>query len=158
MKSAVSGSDELLTRSREAFLREVRRRVPGALREVQFDGVLDALIDWSAVPSRRLEAREPGDQHTVSFSTLETGTVLWAAYPRREDGAKVVVLPRSFRTLSTAGKRGLLTQLAEASPTVKITGTGLLQVPLHLLASDRALKGFLELLSTALRLLRPSAV
>lgn len=75
--------------------------------------------------------------------------MLWSAYPHIEDGPKVVVLPKSFRRLGQSDHDELLSHLKEVAPGVHITGTALLQIPMHLLATDRALNFFLDLLTAA---------
>jgi hypothetical protein len=134
---------------RAAFLDEVRRRVSPRYRQVAFDEIIDALIEWSLVPSRRLDFRAPGKQHTVSFGVDKTGDVLWAAYPRRDDGAKVVILPRRFRLLPAGVQSDLISRQSAVAPSVRVGGTETLECPMHLLASDRVLAGYRDLLSEA---------
>lgn len=78
------------------------------------------LFTLSMDPSRWLERRQPGDQNTVSFGLEGTGTVLWAAYPRSEDGAKVVVLSKSFRRLPARDQAALMSGLSEVAPELKL--------------------------------------
>ena len=140
---------DLLEQSRAAFLHDVSTRVPPRLRGVDFAEILDSLVRWSQEPTRRLVLREPGDQHTVSFGLPNSEAVLWSAYPRNEDGAKVVVLPKRFRRLPRSRQEELLQALHEVAPSVRITGTALLQFPMHLLCSDAALSAFHRLLAIA---------
>lgn len=145
-----------LAESRAHFLAEVRVRAPGAFQSVGFAPILDAVISWSAHQGPSLRFRAPGRQHTVSFAVAGSEVVLWAAYPRREDGAKIVVLPRTFPHLSDDARSKLMDVLGDVAPSVTIRGTGLLQVPLHLLSSDRALRAFERLLAEALGAVAPS--
>lgn len=142
---------ELLAASRAAFLSDVSRRVPSQYRQVAFREILDALSDWSMDPQRKLDPRAPGNQHTVSFQVRQSQDVLWAAYPRDEDGAKVVILPQRFRRLSEATQISLIRQHTAVAPSIRVVGTGTLQCPMHLLASDRALSAYLDLLAQAQR-------
>ena len=140
---------ELLAASRAAFLTEVSRSVSPRYRDVAFQEILDALTEWSVEPHRELEVRPPGEQHTVSFGVRQTGDVLWAAYPRGDDGAKVVVLPRRFRRLPQKAQTSLIGQHSVVAPSIRVEGTNTLQCPMHLLAPDRALSAYLDLLAEA---------
>ncbi len=151
---AESTTRHVLETSEKAFLTEVRSRASSGMRGVDFGAILTDLTTWSAEPERGLKVREPGDQRTVSFSLDESDVVLWAAYPRGGDGAKVVVLPRIFRRLPEDEQIELLHRLTEIAPKVITAGTGLLQLPLHLLATTQALHGFLALLGVALGFVR----
>jgi hypothetical protein len=139
----------LLSTSRTEFLAEVRRVRPESLREIEFDAILDSLVEWSMVPGQRLRIRPPGKQQTVSFVVEDSGDVLWAAYPSRAEGAKVVVLPQRFRRLADENRARLLNVLEQTVPRLRVNPGGYLQVPLHRLASDHALATFLKLLGTA---------
>lgn len=133
-----------------AFLAEVMSRASSSMKGVDFGTILADLARWSQEPVRALKIRTPGAQHTVSFGLIESDVVLWAAYPRNDDGAKVVVLPRLFRRLPENARVELLNRVSEITPKVRIEGTGLLQLPMHLLTGDRALSGFLDLLALTL--------
>ena len=138
-----------LDRSRQAFLAEVARRVRSSLAAVDFAGILDTLIEWSNADGRSLSVRDPLHEHKVSFASTASGYVLWSAYPRNDDGAKVVVLPKLFRGITSTNRQILLKKLKVAVPTVKIEGSGTLQVPMHLLTAHRATIGFRALLDAA---------
>lgn len=143
-------TDSVLESSRRDFLATVRDWAPPAVRNVDFAAILDELIRWSRERSTELEARRPGKQRTVSFGLRQTQVVLWAAYPRRSDGAKVVVLPRLFPRLAIDSRGQLLRLLAAAIPSLEIDGTGLLQVPMQRLTRAEASAGFLRLLEAAI--------
>lgn len=136
------------------FLAEVARRTSGRHRGIDFAAILDDLVTWSGEGNRGLVARAPGKQQTVSFGDPRSEAVLWSAYPRHGDGAKVVVLPKTFRRLTTGDQDKLVRQLGDVSPNVRVVGTGLLQLPMHVLAPSRALKSFYELLDVALSAVR----
>lgn len=147
----MSRIDPISAHSRDAFLAEVRRRTPRRLATVDFANIIDTIIEWSAAETHRLVPRAPGDQHTVSFGFRESEDVLWAAYPRHEDGGKIVVLPQLFRRLAEAARVDLLERLHAFAPSVVISGTGLLRFPLHLLTRDESLAGACALLDAAAR-------
>ena len=134
--------------TRDAFLAEVERRVGAASRLVAFERTIDRLIGWSQRRSS-LVVRPAGDQNTVSYALQGDGTVLWAAYPRKGDGAKVVVLPRRFRRLPQPSQDRLLTQLNAVDPRIQIPARGTLQVPMASLNTAEAIRAFEELLSMA---------
>jgi hypothetical protein len=141
--------DESVAASRAAFLADVSRRVSAQYRDVAFAEILDELIAWSSDRSRQLQVRTPGTQHTVSYAVRKTGDVLWAAYPRGGDGAKLVILPRRFRHLSETAQAELIQRHSAAVPEVHIEGTGTLECPMHLLTSDRALAAYMDVLDEA---------
>lgn len=138
-----------LDRSRQAFLTDVARRVRGSLAAVDFAAIVDTLIEWSKANGRSLSVRDPLHQNTVSFAVTASDFVLWSAYPRNDDGAKVVVLPQLFHQITSRDRQILLEKLEVSVPTVKIEGRGMLQVPMHLIATDRAIIGFRALLDAA---------
>jgi hypothetical protein len=141
--------NQLLRSSTSAFLDDVKGRVPKTLRFVNFEEIISVITRWSDSPVRRLEVREPDDQNRVSFCLIDSKIVLWAAYPRYDDGAGIVVLPRVFRRLDLSEQESLLDRLLDIAPKCSIKQGGLLQTPMHFLASDRALDGFLKLLEAA---------
>lgn len=139
---------DTLARSRANFSAEVRRRV----RRDETDAIaaqLDTVVEWSSEPRRQLQVREPGLQSTVSFGLAESDLVLWAAYPRNNGGAKIEVLPRTFRRLPANDQQDLLKQMRDAAPTNAIVGTGLLSTPLPDVRGDRGMKSLLDLLASA---------
>ncbi len=138
-----------LDQARREFLVDVADRVPPRFHGVAFDDIVDRLIQWSRASRIPLDPREPGDQCTVSFGLRESDVVVWSAYPRNEDGAKVVVLPRTFRRLTDKEQAELVKHTAIVAPGVKLSGSSLLQVGMHLLATDRSLGQFLRLLDRA---------
>lgn len=141
-----------------SFLAAVEERVPARYRGVDFAAIIKELVAWSTQPRRRLRLREPGDQAIVSFAPADTDVVLWSAFPRYEDGAKVEVMSRLFRRgLSDDEREVLMRDLAVVAPKVRIVGTGNLMLPMHLLATERAMLAFLTLLDHALSFLRPGA-
>jgi hypothetical protein len=141
--------NQLLRSSTSAFLDDVKCRVPKSLRLINFEEIISVITRWSDLPVRRLEVREPEDQNRVSFRLIDNNIVLWAAYPRYDDGAGIVVLPRVFRRLGLTDQHHLLDRLLDIAPKCTIKKRGLLQTPMHFLATDRALNGFLELLEVA---------
>lgn len=138
-----------LESAKQAFLSEVALRTPEAYRAVAFASILDDLLTWTAGRAN-LIPRRPKDQHTVSCGLRAYDTVLWAAYPRRRDGAKVVVLPKLFRRLPADQQMDLLARLHAIAPRVSIAANGLLQLPMHVLATERTMQLFMDLLDTAL--------
>jgi hypothetical protein len=144
-----TNSDQVLEQSRREFLFETKARAAISLRQVEFDRILDVLIEWSQEASRALVVRNPGAQKTVSFGMPDPGHVLWIVYPRYEDGAKVVILPQRFNRLPSADREKLVRKLELATPSVRIDSSGLLQVPMHLLKEDRAMIAFRHVLETA---------
>lgn len=96
-----------------------------------------------------LQVREPGHQYTVSFGLKSSDVVLWAAYPRREDGAKIVILPKTFRLLPDSDQAELLNRLRVIAPMISIAPAGLFQLPMHLLATDDRLSELKALLESA---------
>ncbi len=145
---------DILAMSREAFLAEVKGRVPRRWADVDFAGILGQIITWSMGHRRSLEVQPPGEQFTVSFGLKNTGHVLWAAYPRAEDGAKFVVLPRLFPLLADAKRTTILNAVSNVSPNMQIRPDALLQVPFYTLGTDSPMAGFLELLGKALVIAR----
>lgn len=138
-----------LDANRLACINDINARRPRRYKEVDFAGIVDALIAWSKAQPK-LFPREAKDQNTVSFSVGAVGPVLWSVYPRREDGAKVSVLTHWFRKLPPDHKSDVLGQLARLSPSIQIHPSAELDVPLHLLATERALAVFRELLTAAI--------
>ncbi len=145
---------DILGSSRDAFLADVADRVPRTWAGVDFPAILDQVITWSTGRRNILEVRPPGDQNTVSFALRKVGHVLWAAYPRSEDGAKFVILPQVFPRLKDPERNALVSALQGVSPNIQITPTALLQVPLYIVATDGAMAGFLALLEKALTIAR----
>jgi 5-methylcytosine-specific restriction endonuclease McrA len=137
-----------------AFLADVRRRVPARLARVEFDRILNALIEWSCEPVRQLVPRAPGDQNTVSYGCAATSLVLWAAYPRQSDGAKVAVLPGLYSRLPQRHREALAGAMGEVHGEIAVSPSSALQLPMHLLATDAPLDAFTRLLDTALTLAR----
>jgi hypothetical protein len=145
---------DILTLSRAGFLADVAERVPHRWRGVDFAGILDQVINWSTDRQNQLEIRPPGDQNTVSFALKGVGHVLWAAYPRTEDGAKFVVLPQIYPRLAERQRGVLLSALQGVSPNIRIGPRQFLQVPMYTVATDTAMVGFLKLLGVALTFVR----
>jgi hypothetical protein len=139
------------------FLAEVARRTPPRVRGTDFAAILRELITWSRSKGAELIPHPPEDQQTVGFRLAARDVVLWRAYPRNEDGAKIVVLPKLFRHLPLGAQQSLLADLSGILPNVKIAGTGLLQVPMHALTRDETLGGFCRLLENARQLALKSA-
>lgn len=145
----LESAGNLLEMTTAQFLGDVRQRVPVRFSSIDFDEIVLRISEWSSSSERSLQPREAEDQNRVSFGLAENAIVLWAAYPRNVDGAGIVVLPRIFRRLSQGAQDSLLGRLAVVAPQMRLSRTGLLQLPMHLLAPTRALDGFLDLLGEA---------
>jgi RNA polymerase alpha subunit len=147
----------VLDSSREAFLASVERYAPGEkLRDLS--KVLDDIVAWSEARWPELSRAAPGDQATVSYTLGESGPVLWAAYPRVGDGAKVVVLSGLTNVIAPEARAALVALLEAVAPGVEISATGKLQLPLAALGSERATELFKLLLTAALSVARAHSV
>jgi hypothetical protein len=144
--------DEVLEKSRAAFLADANSRARRSPWKSDFTPILDALVSWSLGDTRELTVRSPEAQHTVSFSVTKSGNVLWAAYPRDLDGAKVIVLPQGFKGLLPADRDRIMQAFEAAAPAVKIEGTGYLELPMRLLRQKAAMLAFLDVLTIAYEL------
>lgn len=86
-----------LTQSREAFRQGVRRSTPR--EEQQFLSILDDFIAWSESRNGLKHADHDYEQGVVSFRE-SSGLILWSAYPKDKDGAKLEILPGSADKLT----------------------------------------------------------
>ena len=141
--------DNEVKRQRDAFLADASRRASGRFRGTDFSRAINFLISWSDDTSRGLDARTPGAQRTVAFGPGGKRSVLWAAYPRLGDGAKISVLPGRFRQLSTSDRNTLIAQSDLIAPEARAGRSGKLELPLFNFSSDPALKGLGVLLDLA---------
>jgi hypothetical protein len=128
--------------SKQQFLRNVGQIVPQSFKSIDFASIIDDLIVWSHSRSALSQA-EPKKQNTVSYCLPGSGYVVWAAYPRKQDGAKVVVLPQVFRRLDSMVQRDFLGHLLRTAPNAKIAAGGMLQLPMHLLSGAKPMRTFL---------------
>ncbi|MGQ0647551.1 MAG: hypothetical protein ACT4P7_08255 [Gemmatimonadaceae bacterium] len=102
--------------TRVAFIEQVQRYLSHAGEQRRFTEVLDYFIDWSQKRPLLLTHRETDDDlDTVRFTRLSDGMGLWAASPRRADGAKFEVLPRPRKKLNIDVREDALTVLRSIS-------------------------------------------
>jgi hypothetical protein len=133
------------------FIRDVNTRVPLAFRNVDFARILSDIISWS-LSQRSVVPGLRGDQNTVSFCLRDGCAVVWAAYPRNIDGAKIVILPGLSRHLRRKDRTLLLDGVRAIASNETIQRNGLLQIPMHVLSDGRRLRQFEDLLALAIRI------
>lgn len=145
---ALTLSTASLAKYRQSFLDEVAVRAPAKYASTDFAARLDHTIAWSRHSSLNLSALAPGKQCTVRFGSPNGVPVLWAAYPRRIDGAKLSVLPGRFDSLGARQQKDLRKAALLAAPGALLAAGGRLEVPFHtidLASSARALNDLLAL-------------
>jgi hypothetical protein len=82
-----------LEESRTGFLKGIRAYTRSSERPV-FEAILDDFIAWSdARPERLAHAERHYKQHVVSFLDKKSHFIVWSAYPRADDGAKLEIFP-----------------------------------------------------------------
>lgn len=109
-----------LTEARRAFLAGVRKHKMGAANFAIIEAVIDDLIAWSQHPARRLQFEPPaerdGSQPTLGFRLAGPNRALvWNAFPRQKDGAKIDIASRKSGSFSEA-KRASMREFVATIP------------------------------------------
>jgi hypothetical protein len=120
-----------LAAAREEFMRHMYRdnvvgERPGLL------AVLDAIIAWSATHQDLVRFRpDDNTKGVIRFEDVATGTVFWAATPRRQNSPMLQILPGSSRLLTDEQRAEAVTRLStytrESNPERMNIGFGALK-------------------------------
>jgi hypothetical protein len=138
----------LLQRTRDGFLATTQSYVDReALKSIE--AVLDRLIDWTQREFPGAVPAEAGDQATVAFTFGSDGQVFWRAYPRRQDGAKVVVLSGLADAMAPEARAALIEVLGFVDGMPRVPPGGALQISMMDLGHPESLERFLLFLKAA---------
>ena len=131
----------VLTSARADFVAKSRTYV----KEEQLASIVAALDHVIAFTQREFAEAVPataGDQFTVGFTFGDGGHVFWRAYPRKDDGAKIVVLPRLAEAMAPEARAALVAVLESVDPTIRISPDGILQISLRSFTTPSSLAAF----------------
>ncbi|MEP7343742.1 MAG: hypothetical protein ABI877_00685 [Gemmatimonadaceae bacterium] len=126
-----------LLQSREAFIAHVKRYVSNVAERKRLTEVLDHFIDWSFKHPAELSHYDGDhDSHVVSFKRQGDGAVLWSAHPRRDDGAKLEILPGGHSSLSAERLQDALTVIHSVTTREPVVEETTLRIPFVALKSE----------------------
>ena len=105
-----------LKETRVAFIEQLQRYLPYADEQRRFTETLDHFIEWSRQrPTLLAHVEHDRNPCVVSFTRVADGSVLWAASPRRDSGARFEVLPRPRRGLDDERRQDALAVMRSVS-------------------------------------------
>lgn len=133
------------------FLDAVADDVSPPLASVDFESLLQQLVDWSEAKKPPLEMRTNESRTTVSYAIPDNDVLVWRVAPRMKDGAKVEVLPRDSSLLPDRARRAMEKVLEALSPGADLDPDRRLMIPLYNLQAPKVMKQFLALLGVALK-------
>jgi hypothetical protein len=142
-----------LSAAREEFIRHMYRDNVVGERPALL-AVLDAVIAWSAAHPDLVRFRpDDNTKGVIRFEDVGTGTVFWAATPRRQNSPLLQILPGSSRVLTDEERAEIVARLGsytrESIPERMSIGFGALKN-----AAGRA--AVLELMDELLERMRPA--
>jgi hypothetical protein len=85
--------------------------------QARFAGVVDDFIAWSLKHPAAVKHAAGYGQDVVAFTRTRDGAVLWSAFPRRNDGAKLELLPGKSAAMDDALRQEVLEVMQPFSET-----------------------------------------